>query len=102
MGVSVVIPLMLAAAAAGQRQVDIVAGKRPDQPGGYTAGTDPPPQGKATIAALRKKYGEGGTYSLKAHHLMGRKTEGEQGRSILTKNRIAEPMAPNRKKLTPT
>ena len=96
----VAIPIMLAAAVVGQRQVDIVAGKRPDQPGGYTAGTDPP-QGKATIAALGKKHREGGTYSVKAHHLMGRK-EGEQGRSVLTKDRIAAPMAANRKKLTPT
>ena len=47
----VAIPIMLAAAVAGQRQVDIAGGNRPDQPGGYTAGTDPP-QGKATIAAF--------------------------------------------------
>ena len=98
MGAEVVI---LAALTALKRQDDIIWGRRPDQPGGYKHNTRGPEPGKATAEVLKNKYSEGGTYAVKAHHLMGRK-EGEQGRSILTKDRIAEPMAPNRKKLTPT
>ena len=99
MGAEVVI---LAALTALKRQDDIIHGRRPDQPGGYKHNTrGPAAQGKATAEVLKNKYSEGGTYAIKAHHLMGRKG-GEQGRSILTKDRIAAPMAPNRKKLTPT
>jgi len=98
MGASVVVAAFIAAAVAGQRQVNITANQNS---GGGGTQRKPDPVRSTTAAQDMEKYGEGGSSSIGAHYLGGR-TGLEEGHSVLTQGRTAGPIAPNKKKLAPS